>query len=391
MSQGEQSLRQKKPRLRQDRERARQNESAARKIGMPKLSACMIVKNEETMLERCLSSIKDIADEIIIVDTGSTDGTMEIARNFTDKIYFHQWEDNFSKARNHSISYASGDWILIIDADEELVGEDIPILKKALQDPHVDAISFQVINQYRHVSTESRLIGERIIRNNGIIRYEGRVHNRLVGINDARRRYYPIRLLHFGYGLSEESNLKKFDRTVSLLKKDLEENPLNPLTHHYLSCSYFGSGYFTEAREHSMQAISLAAKQNNSHSAFFWTRYIAAMSHYHFKDYDKAEDIAIESISKCPWHIDAHFVLIIVYYELQKWQKLIEHGEEYIKLVTLLEAHPEEFGNIITNSLDEQWNIHSLIAFAQFELGKANDAKLSLDKALAVRRTLCFH
>src|SRR5574343_299448 len=86
-----------------------------------KLSACLMVKNEEENLPRCLNSIKDVVDEIIIVDTGSTDSTIEIAKEYTDKIYIHPWENNFSKHRNQSISYATGDWILIIDADEELI------------------------------------------------------------------------------------------------------------------------------------------------------------------------------------------------------------------------------------------------------------------------------
>ena len=72
----------------------------------------MIVKNEESFLEQCLRSIKDYVDEIIIVDTGSMDRTVEIAGRFTDKIYFHAWENSFSKARNQSLAYATGDWIL---------------------------------------------------------------------------------------------------------------------------------------------------------------------------------------------------------------------------------------------------------------------------------------
>ena len=91
-------------------------------------------ERREKFLGKCLESIKAVADEIIIVDTGSNDGTVDIARKYTDKVFFHPWEDNFSKARNQALAYATGDWILIIDADEELVQEDIPNLMNALED-----------------------------------------------------------------------------------------------------------------------------------------------------------------------------------------------------------------------------------------------------------------
>ncbi|MEN3009334.1 glycosyltransferase family 2 protein [Pseudothermotoga sp.] len=83
----------------------------------------MIVKDEENNLPRCLESIKDFVDEIIIVDTGSKDRTVEIARRYTDKIYFFQWNNDFSAARNFSLKFPTGEWVLIIDADEEATEE----------------------------------------------------------------------------------------------------------------------------------------------------------------------------------------------------------------------------------------------------------------------------
>ncbi len=87
---------------------------------MPTLSLCMIVKNEEKHLARCLSSVKDVADEIVIVDTGSTDKTIEIAESFSAKIFHFDWVNDFSAARNFALSKCTGDWILYLDADEEL-------------------------------------------------------------------------------------------------------------------------------------------------------------------------------------------------------------------------------------------------------------------------------
>src|SRR4030095_859845 len=81
----------------------------------PKLSLCMIVKNEQRWLEDCLNSVKELVDELIIVDTGSQDSTVEIARRFGGKVCDHPLTGDFSEARNRSLGYATGDWILVLD------------------------------------------------------------------------------------------------------------------------------------------------------------------------------------------------------------------------------------------------------------------------------------
>ena len=92
----------------------------------------MIVKNEEKYLPQCLNSIKDIVDEIIIVDTGSIDKTVEIAESFGAKVYHYKWNNSFSEARNESLKYANNDWILIMDADDEFCSDDKEKFKELL-------------------------------------------------------------------------------------------------------------------------------------------------------------------------------------------------------------------------------------------------------------------
>lgn len=97
---------------------------------METISLCMIVKDEEKVLDTCLNSIHDLVDEIIIVDTGSTDKTKEIAQKYTDKIYDFKWVDDFAKARNYSFSKATKDYIMWLDADDYLPEEEKPKFKK---------------------------------------------------------------------------------------------------------------------------------------------------------------------------------------------------------------------------------------------------------------------
>lgn len=348
-------------------------------VGRPNLSACMIVRNEAKFLEKCLKSIKAVADEIIIVDTGSNDGTVAIARLYTDKVFIHPWEENFSKARNQALAYATGDWILIIDADEELVQEDISGLKSALEDREVDAIMVQVISRYKQEKGESILNSVRLFRNNGVIRYEGRVHNRAVGMASAR--VYPIRIIHYGYDPTQTRAEEKFDRTVSLLKMDLADDPENPVTYHYLSRAYLGREMYWQALEASLTAIRLAEARHDGNLLYLWSHYTAAMSCYRLQDLQRAEEISLSALNKYPKHIDSHFMLILVYFDTKRWAELIEHGSEYVRLIELLRTSPVLFDNLVTCSLNDAWNMHVLIGIGHFELGHSDEASVAFEKA----------
>ena len=116
---------------------------------MIEISLCMIVKNEEKVLARCLDSIADLMDEIIIVDTGSTDATKEIAARYTDRIYDFEWVEDFSAARNFSFSKATRDYIYTADADEVLDEENRQRFRelKELLLPEIEIVQMKYCNQ----------------------------------------------------------------------------------------------------------------------------------------------------------------------------------------------------------------------------------------------------
>ncbi|MDP3027961.1 MAG: glycosyltransferase [Deltaproteobacteria bacterium] len=341
----------------------------------------MIVKNEEAFLSQCLESIKDFVDEIIIVDTGSTDRTVEIARRYTDKMYFHPWEDSFSKARNQALSYATCDWIFQIDADEELVQEDAHILLDAVQNEELDAIMIQVVSHLHQGRSEGIHSVERLYHRNGVIHYEGIVHERVVGITKAR--VYPIRLIHHGYDLGKGDMRKKFERTVALLKRDLEDDPRNPLTWHYLSCSYLSEGMIDKALESSLRAIELAEARDDRNLIFLCSRYNAAICLYRQKEYDRAEEISKSALKKYPDHIDSHYVLSLVYFDQKKWSQLIDHGNQYVRLIKLIKTSPEHFDNLVTCAVNEEWNVQVLMGIAYFELDQVAKSKDAFETAFS--------
>ena len=122
---------------------------------MSKISLCMIVKNEEAYLEECLTSVKDLVSEIIIVDTGSTDKTKEIAKKFGAKIIDFTWIDDFAAARNASIKQATGDWILVLDADEVIAKKDFETIKTLIADKE----TMGYFLEQRNYTNNNRLYG----------------------------------------------------------------------------------------------------------------------------------------------------------------------------------------------------------------------------------------
>ncbi|MBI2652182.1 tetratricopeptide repeat protein [Candidatus Woesearchaeota archaeon] len=196
----------------------------------PSLNLCMMTKNEEIFLEQCLSSVKDIADEIIIVDTGSTDKTKEIAKKFNAKIFDFKWIDDFSAARNESIKHATKDWILVLDADETIAGEDLDMLKQLISDE--DSVGYYfTIRTYTDNSTAAGWVSSkddkykesnsasgwfttrliRLFRNNKSIRFNGIMHETIDAsihnLGKVKSAFFPIH--HFGRLKDEKSEYKK--------------------------------------------------------------------------------------------------------------------------------------------------------------------------------------
>ena len=99
-----------------------------------KLSLCMIVRDNQETLRKCLDSVKSLVDEIIIVDTGSTDDTKIIALEYTGKVYDFHWKDNFSEAKNHALSKAGYGWVLFLDADESISEKDHDIIRRLINE-----------------------------------------------------------------------------------------------------------------------------------------------------------------------------------------------------------------------------------------------------------------
>ncbi|WP_175073648.1 glycosyltransferase [Terribacillus sp. AE2B 122] len=190
----------------------------------PFLSLCMIVKNEGKVLERCLQSVADHVDEIIIADTGSTDNTKEIAGKFNAKIYDYTWSNDFSAARNFAAEKANGEWILVLDADEYVSEENLKEAREELSQTKHSILAVNILNftgdlwgdtaQHRHA---------RVYKNDGNIEFHRTIHEQLkfmdgqelvVGLS-------PLVLYHTGYLNKTFKEKDKSSRNKELIELEL--------------------------------------------------------------------------------------------------------------------------------------------------------------------------
>jgi len=200
-----------------------------------RLSQCMIVKNEEKHIERALEWAKDIAFEQIVVDTGSTDRTVELAKKMGATVYHFEWINDFAAAKNFAMDKAKGDWIAILDADEYLSKSDAKelgkLLKKIQDDPvtskECDAVTTTFVNLDDNGNIISIISHQRVFRNRPDLRFVGKIHE-VIELKNKHFQAPEIRIIHTGYTQENYADANKFERNVKMLKDELEKDPDNP-------------------------------------------------------------------------------------------------------------------------------------------------------------------
>ncbi len=209
-----------------------------------RLSLCMIVRDEQEMLPRCLASVADAVDEMVIVDTGSTDATVEIARSFGARVLFHKWTGSFAQARNVSFDAAEGDWLLCLDADEVLVEEDAPLLRSLTGRTWREAFYLSETNYTGDLEDGTAVTHNalRVFRNRREYRFEGRLHEQIAhclpGYLPERVEASGVRIEHYGYLGAVRDSREKSRRNIELLRLQQRESPPTPFLHYNLGSEY---------------------------------------------------------------------------------------------------------------------------------------------------------
>lgn len=189
------------------------------------LSVCIIAKNEEKNIRRCLESLKSYNFEIVVVDTGSTDDTEKIAQQYTDRVYHFQWKNNFSSARNFAISKSTKTYVMSIDCDECIDYIDVKKLQNLLAERKKQVGRIKIRNHLTKSGTgqENTEWINRIFSKE-LFHYEGCIHEQVTAMNGEEYETYqaPVVILHTGYDLPENERKQKAERNIKLLQQELQ-------------------------------------------------------------------------------------------------------------------------------------------------------------------------
>ena len=227
------------------------------------LSLCMIVRDEEQMLPRCLAAVAPAVDEIVIVDTGSADRTVEIAKSFGAKVIEFEWTGSFSDARNVSFEAATGDWMMYLDADEVLVGEDIEQLRALTGRTWREAFYLVETSYTGELGDGGALVNNalRVFRNRPEYRFKDRLHEQIAHTlptyTPGRVEQTGVRVTHYGYLGAVRDAKEKSQRNVELLRRQAAESPKTPFLHFNLGSEYIVAGDLPAAVEELKTARSL--------------------------------------------------------------------------------------------------------------------------------------
>ncbi|HLD33395.1 MAG TPA: tetratricopeptide repeat protein [Candidatus Nanoarchaeia archaeon] len=366
----------------------------------PKISLCLIVKNEEKNIAQCILSIKDIVDEIIIADTGSTDKTMEIARQYTSNVFEVQWTD-FASARNAALKKATGDWVLVLDADEVVDQKNHNHIRAAVNDWTV--MGYRIVTRNYTMNTaitgwrplfDVDPLGKtppgwypsvkiRLFQRLKGIDFQGKVHEMVDKSVEAFGKAAVLPLVVHHYGTLEDKTAKR-EMYSQLVRQKIEDNPNDSKAYFELGVQYKEMGLFPDAEQMIIHSIQL--KEESYHQ-----RLNLAVVQQKLGKFDKAIENYMLVLQKNPVNADAYFGLgycAFVSKEMEKateyFAKTIEHNpyhvEAYINLGALYEksGNFEEAERILLKALE----IVPKHARAHYNLGVVYEKNEDYDKAV---------
>ncbi len=277
---------------------------------MPLVSLCMIAKNEERHIRRCLDSARLLADELVVVDTGSTDNTPALCGEFGARVLTLPWEDNFAAARNFGLEQASGDWILWMDADEELKLRDPEGIRSRLSDSPEIFWGIRMRHDCGPAPEGGRTVyrscSPRLFRNRRGVRFEGRIHEQPAADGGPPEPLRPLpgaELLHFGY--REDAGGHKSKRNLRLLLPELQSRPDDGWLHYHLAAEHRRSRELRKALESIDRSLLSFLKSGLTPPALaYGLKYEILLES---KSYDLVLRGAGKAISLYPDYVDLHY------------------------------------------------------------------------------------
>ncbi len=274
------------------------------------ISACLIVKNEKDHIRDVLTSLKGF-DEIVVVDTGSIDNTVEIAREFTDRVFQSIWEDDFSKARNYALEQCTGDWVLSIDGDEILEEGGLGKIRRLIENAGDDELTFSVKMIAKGTGAIHNL--PRIFRNDGSVKWVGAAHETLSPIQANRTD------IQIEYGSSTAHALDP-DRMLRILEKQVNSEEGTPRDLYYYAREWYYRADYEKAGKLFTEYLTIATWIPEKADACL---YLARCKFYTQKG-NEARQACSEAIILNPDFKEALIFMAEMHFEpwKHKWERL---------------------------------------------------------------------
>jgi len=307
------------------------------------LSVCVITKNEEKFIEKCLLSVKDIAGEIILADTGSTDNTIDIAKRCGAKVYTTTWTNDYSHARNFAIDKASCDWILFLDADEYLEAGDniLKVLEKHKHAASTGGFLLERLDVFRDKKTgriDHYPVGlVRLFRNNPAFRFRGTVHEQVnAAITDAGFTIEVVnnsRIIHQVFASTDDFLTEKQTRYLHLIEKELEADAAN----WYMQYQKAKTLWFLERKEEAIDLFSTIKDNTACPVVIHCSAYCNLALLFNEKDaFEQAESLAAASIALNSSQSLGYLVQGNIFYKANNFKKAIKCYKKVNTKISLL-------------------------------------------------------
>lgn len=353
-----------------------------------KLSLCMIVKNEEKYLPGALESVQGVVDEIIIVDTGSTDNTVEIAREYGAKVYFRPWDDDFAAARNESLKHATGQWVLIMDADERIPASVKTNLRALLVDiPQFISYATLIKNVQVSKGVDSSFSHYvvRFFRKTPEAKFYGAVHESLYPnqgiIHLPETSFY---LEHLGYVDSSTVEKKQFERNAPLIKKALEQAKKSKNDSAYsFYCYYFSTTKVrTSEKLHWLKEAIQVGKDPQTQAFLQVACGQALMGYFSLRRYSEGVAFAEEQMEKHPMYQN-HVGVLDAYGLLLMGDRQYEKAIAVFEKILLLVEQGDDMFDVLRDERRGSWGTHLNLLLAYQRQGNTDKATYHAEQAIA--------
>lgn len=227
------------------------------------LTLCLIAKNEEQFIIQAIAPVLPICEAVVVVDTGSSDGTIEIARELATTVLEHPFADDFSAARNAALEQVETEWVLFIDADEQFEPDQVEALAKVLRETPDDVLGLRVL-RYNFFATGGFFVSPelKLFRSRPEIRYRRKINESVseaIAEVGGRIEQAPLVLNHFGHTRPVADQHQKAAFYIRLMEEQLKENPRDAILHSYIGLILRTVGRFEEAKDRSERAVALDA------------------------------------------------------------------------------------------------------------------------------------